>query len=78
LLNTLTEAAFEVCCLEQKYRSYKTRKICELLGSNLPFDISIPIPSYFYYGLMLALDYVTGMTDQYAKSINKKILGIDD
>ncbi len=77
LLDTFSEAAFQVCCLEQKLRSYKTIKICELLGSNIPFDISKPDSSKFYYGLMLAVDYITGMTDQYATSINKKILGLD-
>ena len=77
LLDTFSEAAFQICCLEKKRRSYKTRKISELLGSNIPFDVTTPDTKYLYYGLMLTLDYITGMTDQYATSINKKILGID-
>ncbi len=76
LLDTLSEAAFQVCFLEKNRRSYKTKKICELLKSNIP-DVSKPDPASFYYGLMFALDYVTGMTDQYATSMNKKILGLD-
>ena len=77
LLDTFSEAAFQICCLEQKRRSYKTRKISELLGSNIPFDVNTPNTKHLYHGLMLTLDYITGMTDQYATSINKKILGIN-
>ena len=77
LFDTFSEAAFQICCMEEKRRSYKTRKICELLGANIHFNIAAPNPNSLYYGLMLTLDYITGMTDQYATSINKKILGID-
>ena len=75
LLETFSNAAFQICCLDAKRRSFKTRKIIELLRENLPF--STPDDKNLYYGLMLMLDYITGMTDHYATSLNKKILGIN-
>ena len=77
LLETLSNAAFQICCKDEKRRSYRTCKLIELLGDNIPKNIIKPNEKNLYFALMLMLDYITGMTDHYASSINKKILGID-
>lgn len=77
LLTTFGEAAYQTCCYEERRRSYKTRKILELIKNNLPQNFKDGEPSLLYFALMLMLDYITGMTDHYATEINKKIIGIN-
>lgn len=75
VLSTFSQAAFQTCCLDKNERSFKTQKIYELLKKNLP-QLEEPDPKFLYTGLMMVMDYITGMTDHYATEINRKILGL--
>jgi dGTPase len=77
LLEIFAKAAYHTCCKEECDRPYKTKKILELIKNNLPQNFSRADPNFLYNALMLALDYVTGMTDHYATEINRKIIGIN-
>ena len=76
LLYNLTEAAKDIAIKKPEERSYKTKKIEELIRENIHFDTTHPHPESIYHYLMIVVDYIAGMTDQYATLINRQILGL--
>jgi dGTPase len=71
LLTASAEAAYEI--VRGKRRSYKTEIILRFMKQDA---------EAYYQGkplhevIMLFLDYVTGMTDEYATSVNRQLLGL--
>lgn len=56
------------------FDSYKSKKVLQLIGPQ--YTISIPSQS-LYQNLMSIVDFITGMTDNYAVDLYKKIEGIE-
>lgn len=76
ILENLAEAAKEIANKNYDERSYKTKKIEELLSENIQYETKKADPNKAYYYLMTVLDYIAGMTDHYATLVNKQILGL--
>lgn len=75
LLQTFVEAAKQICKKDEAEWSFKTKRILDLLGSNLKSDLTGSGRDTMQLALVLILDYVSGMTDHYATELNRKILG---
>ena len=71
LLGTSIEAAREI--FESKNPSYKTKIIKKFIKQDKKDQFK---GKRLYEIIMLFLDYVTGMTDDYATYINKQLLGL--
>lgn len=71
LLGTSIKAAYEI--FESKELSYKTKVIKKFIKQDKKDRFK---NKRLYEIIMLFLDYVTGMTDDYATYINKQLLGL--
>jgi dGTPase len=76
ILETFAKAACDLSVNRIDDISYKTQKIKDLLGSNIPQDFKPGDQNKRYELLVIMLEYICGMTDHYATEFNRKILGL--
>ncbi len=76
ILSTFYTAALDLSSHTQNNLSYKTQKIKDLLGSNIPPTFVLGDQNKLYEILIIMLEYICGMTDHYATEFNRKILGL--
>ena len=70
LLDTLIPAAYERVYLKAEHETFKTKRVIDLLGVNAPKKEADLYTSY-----QAIVDFVSGMTDDYATLISSQFSG---